>query len=134
MTKNSQKIFLSFLIIAGLFLAGEVLAGLVPCGTSEHPEPCTLCHLWQLASNVINFLIFNLAVPATILLFLASGLIFLTSAGSEERIKLAKKIFTNTVIGIFIVFCSWLIIDTLLKSVAKGEFYEAWNKFPQCQQ
>lgn len=146
-----KKILLIVLITAGLFWAFEALAfpwlPLVPCGREGAPD-CNLCHFWQLGSNIINFVTLELAVPAAILLFIWAGIMFLTSAGSEERIKKAKTIFTNTIIGVVIVFVSWLVIDTFIKRtvgrLTETGSYEisgteaskavwAWNAFPACQ-
>jgi hypothetical protein len=135
--KNHQKIFIGSLLLIGLTVtnlayAGFVTEPIVPCGRTGKP-PCNLCHLWHLASNVINFISFNLAIPIATLLFIAAGVIFLTSGGSEERVALAKSIFTNVVIGLIIIFCSWLLIDTLFKTIATGAFSGAWNQFPVCE-
>lgn len=100
---------------------------LVPC-----TNDCTLCDLWHLASNIINFISFEIAVPAAGLLFVIAGVIFLISGGNEDRVSLAKRIFLNTVIGLVIIFCSWLLIDTFLKTIASGTFSGAWNDFPSC--
>jgi hypothetical protein len=131
-----QKILIGSLFLFGLFAANLAYAGfvtepIVPCGREGQPD-CTLCHLWHLASNIINFISFNLAIPAAVLLFVAAGVIFLISGGSEEKVTLAKSIFTNTVIGLVIIFTGWLLIDTLVKTLAIGAFSGAWNIFPSC--
>jgi len=134
--KIFKIIFITYLLTVILIGSNSVNAGfvtgqIVPCG-SEGQSSCTLCHLWNLASNVINFISFNLAIPIATLLFVVAGIIFLTSAGSEQKIGLAKSIFVNTVIGLLIIFCSWLLIDTLLKTIATGAINGAWNQFPVC--
>jgi len=134
--KIFKIIFITYLLTVILIGSNSVNAGfvtgqIVPCG-SEGQSSCTLCHLWNLASNVINFISFNLAIPIATLLFVVAGIIFLTSAGSEQKIGLAKSIFVNTVIGLLIIFCSWLLIDTLLKTIATGTINGAWNSFPVC--
>lgn len=131
-----RKTIISSLFLLGLFSANLVYAGfvngpLVPCGRTGMPE-CNLCHLWNLGSNIINFIVFNLSIPIATLLFVVAGFIFLISGGNEKRVDLAKTIFTNVVIGLVIIFCSWLLIDTLLKTIASSEFSGAWNKFPTC--
>jgi hypothetical protein len=133
MKKN--LIILSILIslfTANLVYAGFVTGPIVPC-----KDNCNLCHLWKLASNIINFITFNLAIPVATLLFIAAGVIFLISGGNDQRVTLAKTIFTNVVIGLVIIFCSWLIIDTLVKTLANsgteaGRIMGAWNQFPVC--
>ncbi|MBL7155480.1 MAG: hypothetical protein ISS88_03210 [Candidatus Portnoybacteria bacterium] len=135
--KTLRKIIiLSSLLLIGLFGTNLVTAGfitdpIVPCG-GETQSDCTLCHLWELASNIINFISFNLAVPMAVLLFIAAGIMFLISGGNQEKVALARSIFTNTIIGLVIIFASWLLIDTLLKTIATGAFSGAWNVFPTC--
>jgi len=130
--KTPQKILISSLLLFGLFGANLVTAGFVTWPIVPCTDNCTLCHLWHLASNIINFISFNLAIPLATLLFVAAGVIFLISGGSEEKVGLAKSIFTNTVIGLVIIFCSWMLIDTLLKTIVTGAFSGAWNVFPAC--
>jgi len=125
------------LIGANLVQAGFVTDPIVPCGREIQPD-CTLCHLWHLASNIINFISFNLAIPLATLLFVAAGVIFLISGGNQEKVTLARSIFTNTIIGLVIIFTSWMLIDTLIKSIGgSGMTEEAliiyfWNEFPVC--
>ena len=136
--KTSQKILISSLLLFGLFGANLVTAGFVTDPIVPCTDDCTLCHLWHLASNIINFLSFNLAIPLSILLFVAAGVMFLISGGNQEKVALARSIFTNTVIGLVIIFCSWMLIDTLIKSIATSGTTEAWdvvyfwNEFPSC--
>jgi hypothetical protein len=124
----------------GCFLAMNVWAvswlPLVPCGGSGNP--CKLCHLWQLFSNLINFVIFGLSVPIAALLFVVAGVYLLTAGGNESRVGKAREVFTQTLIGLLIIFCSWLIVDTLVKTLVNpsteaGQVIWAWNAFPSCQ-
>ena len=124
-----QKILISSLLLIGLMGANLVYAQLVPC-TGD--DACTLCDLWQMGSNIINFITFDLSIPVAMLLFITAGVIFLISGGNQQRIDLARSIFTNTVIGLVIVFCSWLLVDTLFQTIAQGSFSAAWNDFPTC--
>ena len=134
--KVLKILFIVYLIVIVFIGSNSVDAGIhtgpiVPCG-SKGQSDCTLCHLWQLASNIINFISFNLAIPIATLLFITAGIIFLTSGGNEQKVGLARSIFINTVIGLLIIFCSWLLIDTLLKTIATGKISGAWNQFPSC--
>jgi len=46
----------------------------------------------------------------TLLMFIYGGFIFLISGGSKEKISEAKKIITAAIIGLIIVFASYMII------------------------
>ena len=134
--KTFQKILIIFLFLIGFFTANLAYAGIhtgpiVPCGGSDQAD-CTLCHLWNLGSNIINFISFNLAIPFATILFVVAGILFLVSGGNEQKISLAKSIFTNVIIGLVIIFASWLLIDTLFKTIVDGSVVGAWNTFPTC--
>ena len=132
---NFLKISAVSFFLFGLVRVNSACAALVPCGTEADPEACTLCHLWELISEIINFISFSLAIPVAVLLFVIAGILFVVSGGNEQRTGLARTIFTNTIIGLVIIFCSWLLIDTLVKTIAgdlKG-IIGAWNDFPTCE-
>lgn len=128
--QDYKKILISFLFLVGLFGFNFVYAdGIVPCtGTTM----CNLCDFWQMGDNIVNFIILYLAIPIGALLFVVAGVTFLVAGGNEQRLALAKTIFLDTLIGLLIVFCSWLLINTIFNSLASGEFSGAWNSFPGC--
>lgn len=133
MNKINYKLLIYFLL-AGLaktnFARAEYIRGpIVPCN-----DNCTVCDFWHLGSNIINFITFNLALPIASLLFIVAGVIFLFAGGNENTVTRARGIFVNTFIGLVIIFSSWLIIDTFIKTVAKSEFSAAWESFPTCIQ
>ncbi len=52
-----------------------------------------------------------------LVMFIYGGFMFLISAGSSEKIGQAKKIIVAAVIGLLIVFASYLIIKFVLQSL-----------------
>ena len=76
------------------------------------------------AINLVNSL-------TTVALILAVGMIvygairLMLSAGSEQMVKEAKGIFTSAVIGLVIVLCGWLIINTVIHVIA-GQIDFPW--------
>lgn len=100
-----------------LIPSGFAQAGLVPCGTSE-TQPCTVCHTFELGKNIIDFYL-NTAMPlAATFLFFFAGFFLLTSAGKSDRVGKAQKIFTTTIWGIVISLSAWLVVNTILRSLA----------------
>ncbi len=133
---NKKFIWLLFLGLGFCSAFSVKAAGLVPCGGPEEPA-CQICHLWQLFSNVINFMIFKLALPVGVLMIVVAGLMYLISSGEEKRIQLAKSIIFNVLIGVVLIMSAWLIVDTLVKTLADksteaGQVIWAWNEFPDC--
>lgn len=120
--KNLFKIFtfLIFVLSFSFLIFNFALAGIVPCGTSEYPEPCTPCHFFLAFKNIFDFIITYLAPPVAGLMFLIGGIILLTAGGSEEGRARGKKVFTSTVIGLVIIYTAWLLIDSLIIMIAKN--------------
>jgi hypothetical protein len=65
--------------------------------------------LTQIALNFLNFLLAIIGV-LTLIMLIIGGIMYLTSAGDEERINTAKKIVTYSIIGIFISLASLVIV------------------------
>jgi hypothetical protein len=131
-----QKIFTIIICLFSVFLPLAVFAaGLVPdCGFDAQGNalPCGLCDIFRLIKNIFNFIAFQIVPPVGGLMVLVAGVLFLTSAGSEERVKRAKKIFTDLIIGLVIVYASFLIVGTLINIIARqtGDFSpQNWNTF-----
>ena len=91
---------------------------LIPCGTSTNTAPCEGKEGWnnlmKLVNNVVNFVLFKLALPIGAIMFVYAGFELLTSGGNTEKMKKAKKIFINVVIGLALAAAAWLIINTIL--------------------
>ena len=66
----------------------------------------------QLLLNVFNFLLQTIGIIAIISL-VVSGIIYLTSFGDNDRIEMAKKSMSYSVIGIVVVLSGMIIIRTI---------------------
>jgi hypothetical protein len=115
----------------------QLIGGLVPCGrTCDDPctaececEPCTLCHLFVLFKRIVDFLAKDILFPLAVLMIIIGGVMFLTAAGSPERIGTAKKILTSTVMGLVIIFLAWLIVDTIIMVLTPANSpFRNWNE------
>ncbi|MFZ2970594.1 MAG: hypothetical protein WA063_05590 [Minisyncoccia bacterium] len=94
--------------------------GLVPCGR-EWNDPntpwndtasCDFCHIMMLMNLFMDFLV-SFALVLTVLAIVFTGFLFITSAGSPERKNKAKAYFKGILIGFFVIFLAWLIVDFL---------------------
>lgn len=114
-------LLLPVFIFGGLFFfAPDASAAIVQCGI-QNPYECQLCHVVALINSLISFFLY-LATSIAALLFAYAGFLYFTSGGSEENVGKAKTIFKDVLIGFIIALCAWLIIDTLLRTLAKGQF------------
>lgn len=66
----------------------------------------------SLSEIALNFLNFILAIVGvlTLIMLVVGGIMYLTSAGDDDRIKTAKKIVTFSIIGIVIALASLVIV------------------------
>lgn len=46
------------------------------------------------------------------------GIMWMTSAGNEERVKKAKSLLTSAVIGLIIILLSWAIVTFVVRTVS----------------
>lgn len=131
-TKN--LIILSIIVF---FLLGFSVAsannhtGLIPCdGSAENP--CGICHLFELVSTIVNFITYNIAAPLATIMLIYGGVMLIISGGSEDRKKKGLNAIWAAVWGLVIVFGAWLIVNTVINSLASNEFSGGWNRFPGC--
>ncbi len=92
-------------------------SGLVPCGYQEGleaAENCQFQHFLILAKNVINFLLFTIAVPIAAISFAWAGWLYLSAAGNESKVQEAHRIFGYVVLGLCIALAAWLIVNAII--------------------
>lgn len=113
------------------FLGGPI----VPCGIKSDPQRshnCTLCDIFVLTKNVINFLFELILVIAPVFVLIGGGIILL-SAGAPEKINLGKKVMLSTVIGIVIALVSWTALNMLFNNFIDPSVAPwPWNN-PNCE-
>ncbi len=66
----------------------------------------------DLKTTIVNIVAWALGVLAivTVVMIIVGGFQWLTSAGSEERVELAKKTISSAVIGMILVLLAWAIV------------------------
>ncbi|MBI2023937.1 transglycosylase SLT domain-containing protein [Candidatus Giovannonibacteria bacterium] len=107
---------------------------LVPCGRAGQP-PCQTCDLYILAHNIIDLLLWGIATPLLVVALIVAGAFWLTSGGSEDRVSKGRQILTSAVLGFILAFGAWIIINTILDTLAfKNPFYGgAWSDTSFCK-
>lgn len=75
--------------------------------------------------EVIQAILGLTALLMTILL-IYGGFFWMTSAGSEERVKTAKRIITAAVIGLFIIMVSYVITYFVIETTRKTITGSIW--------
>ena len=99
--------------------------------------PCSLCDLYNLAKNVMDFLLFSLSVPIGAAMFLYGGVMLLTSGGSENKLSRGKHAITGAVVGMALAFFAWAIMNVVLSVVGFQISFNGalkyWYQPPDCK-
>lgn len=99
--------------------AGQLLSG-ISCIESGN---CSLNDILEVAVKATTILL-GLSGSIALLFFVYGGIIFLISGGSPDKVTKGKQIIINSVIGIVIIFTSYIIIDFTMKAMG---YSGAWN-------
>ena len=110
-----SKRVLSFIVVTGLFgLANFAFAGSV---TLTPPIAATdFCELFTSIANVIAMLIGALGT----IMIIVSAILYLTSAGSPEKIGTAKKALIYAIVGIAIGISAGTIVAIIRELITAG--------------
>lgn len=94
--------------------------GLVPKECFGTAENCNLCSVLTLVTNISDMVI-GFSGAIAILMFTAGGILLVANYGNESWIKMGKEIIIAAVIGIFIIFLSWTLINLIIFSIYGGD-------------
>lgn len=124
--KNKKLLCLiPVLIIASFFLFSNyslAQGGIIPAPSGGNEGRYTL-NDFMLTGIKVSDLILGLVGSLSLLMFVVGGVLFMISGGSSEKVSKAKNILVASVVGLLIVFSSYLIIKFTLSSIgAKNEF------------
>ncbi|MHB8904076.1 MAG: hypothetical protein ACYC40_03165 [Patescibacteria group bacterium] len=111
---------LFFILIGGIALSLPVLAGTegCPAGSADClTNPLgTISTPQALIGRIINTVL-GIVGSLALLMFVYGGLTWMTSSGSQEKIKKGRDIIVWSAIGLAIIFASYGIVKILLSSV-----------------
>lgn len=87
---------------------------------------CTFCDFMHLVQNLLNFVLLMAVVTAGAL-FAWAGWLYVIDGGNGSKVKQAKSIFLNVIIGLVLVIGAYTIVSTIMKTLAGGSFMDNWN-------
>jgi len=128
--------FALILIILSLFLPfsanAAILDGpIVPCETEKNSEACTLCHIFEMGKNIIDFIVELLFIIAPVFI-LAGGIMILTAGAKPDQVGVGKKIITSAIVGVLIALLAWTVLSMIFNALVGEEgFPWPWNEV-QC--
>ena len=117
MKKINNKIIYTFVLVTlsvpsfvqAVWTTGQPL---VPCGRTGQAA-CNFNGLVQLASNIIDFIIY-MSVSVSAIMFAYAGFLYITAQGETGKISTAHSIFKNVGLGLVFVLGAWLIVKAVL--------------------
>lgn len=113
--------------------------GIVPCGKcvslggSPDPKtgkcsgtgkfiPCSICHVFIIIHDAVNFFIFSIVLPVAVLMIVIGGILYLVGGTNPGYITWANSILYNTFLGLFIIFGAFIIVGTFLSLIGVAEW------------
>lgn len=75
--------------------------------------PCQLCHLFVMIKGIVDFILFRIIPIIAVLLLVYGGIMYVVSTGNPGTLTQAKSILKATVIGLVIIFASWVVINSV---------------------
>jgi cytochrome bd-type quinol oxidase subunit 2 len=118
---TSVAVFLPVLVFAAV---GDPI---VPCDGVH----CTCRDLATLANNILNWIIY-LAVFGSALLFAYAGARYLTAGGDAHVTQEATNMLKNAAKGIIVALMAWLIVSTIVQTLASPDIVQSWNALTGC--
>jgi hypothetical protein len=130
-----KKIFLIFLVsLTLLFIfSNTVLAenectvdpkatGIVPCGVSKDSNgmptcPCNISFFFVMLARIYDFLVKYIATTLATIMIIVGAVFMMISAGNPSLAGTGRKMVYSAIIGMILVFGSWLIVNALLELI-----------------
>ena len=83
---------------------------------------CGWTQLMQLARNIVDFLLYGLALPLAAVAFAYAGFQLMIHGGSDTARQNAKDAFLWAAIGLVVAFGAWVIVQFIMVVLFKQEF------------
>jgi len=130
MTPKTKQIIFMASILFFLLVGNFADAAIVNCGgTKSNPNPCTIPDLIKTVVAIINFLL-SWAWLVSMLFIIWGGWQMATSNGNQEQIAAGKTIFSQAIIGFFIIMVSFILINVVISLLigVPGDSTDSWLK------
>ena len=82
---------------------------------------CTLEDFLLLATNIAEKIL-QLSGVLTLLFFIIGGIIWISSGGSEQKVKKGKDIISGAIIGLVIILFAFMIVKIAMKALKTQEY------------
>ncbi|MFA6393583.1 MAG: pilin [Patescibacteria group bacterium] len=128
MKKLKYSILLSVIgyLLSANISSAAIIDGLGCATDTTGATNCSLNDFVRIGLNAVQ-LIFGLAGSLALLFFIYGGIMWVISGGNPDRVKKGQDALKNAVIGLVIIFTSYMIINFVMTTLGyKG----TWNTTP----
>jgi hypothetical protein len=116
------SLFVVFAAPMSVAMTPAAEAGLVPCASSENPQPCTMCHLMKGVQNIFDWGL-QIMTYFAVAVIVAMGILYIVSTGDTGMIKMAKEGLKATLYGFTLVLLMYLFVSVILVTLAQNVDY-----------
>jgi len=92
------------------------LLPLVQCGITAD-DPCTFCDFFVMINRIVQFVMTRIVPVIAVLMLVIGGVMFFFAGANPNALQTAKGIITSVVIGLVIIFCAWVIVNTVITKI-----------------
>jgi len=94
-------------------------------------EICQFCHIFELANNIIVYLMTCLAPIVSGVMLILGGFYFMIAGVDPGKMQTAKNIVTAAIVGLVVMFIAWILLNTFLSSmgIATWTGLDSWWEF-----
>ncbi len=115
--KLSVLVLLLLLLLPADMVSAQVApGGFVPCEGAG----CSACHFVSMVNVIITWLFSFMFLVFAVVMF-SAGFGLVTSGGNQAALDVAKSKFQNALVGIIIALAAWVIVDTVMRNLIKGD-------------
>jgi len=100
------------------------IAGLDACTgtTNQYFIPCQLCHIFIMIDAIIDFILLTVVPPIATIIFIVGGISFYLAGANPGQFEKAKSVLTAAIIGLVIIYTSWIIVNTTLTALGVADW------------
>ena len=97
--------------------AGDIgEGGLIPCTNS-----CNADDIFRLINNLVEFFIKVLVIPIFVIMIVYAGYKYIIALGNPSKVANLKSLFSNMLMGLVLVLCSFIIVKGILYALGYTE-------------
>lgn len=124
MFRISKTVLIVSTSVFTMFLGTHVFAAItgLPVLPSPAPSPNDINSIPGLISYIYNLAFWIVGIAVFFQVLRAGFIIFFSAAGSASKISEGKKLIWNAIVGLILLFASWMILNVINPDLVKNTF------------